>query len=114
MGDSVSGSDSGDLYRLPCHTLPDLLEKFRGETVDILKIDIEGAEYELIAGDPGILACVSWVIIEIHEVPGRKTEEVNAWIESAGFEAVPPKGTPIENNVHLFRNRGARALGTRS
>ena len=50
-------------------TLRQLFEKFGLESVKLLKLDVEGAEYEILAGDEGLLDSVDWLIGEFHRSP---------------------------------------------
>lgn len=103
VGDSVRGSENGTLYQLPQITLESLVASFSGNEIDILKIDIEGSEYDLIHTDPSLLRSVRYILIEIHSVPGRKESEIRKWIESAGFSELAPSYKPEEDNVFLFQ-----------
>jgi hypothetical protein len=54
--------------------------------VDLLKIDIEGAEREVFAAiEPGDLDCVRHALIEIHPDKGATTEEVASVLRLAGM-----------------------------
>jgi len=104
VGDCISGSATGTLYHLKCHTLPSLVGRFSGTTIDLLKIDIEGSEYDLLAVSKACLASIRYVLIEIHSIPGRRESEVHDWIRNCGFTQVQPSRPAIEANVFLFRN----------
>lgn len=52
---------------LRAFTIPALLKMANADRVDILKLDIEGAERELLAGDADWLARVGILIIELHD-----------------------------------------------
>ncbi|HMQ04076.1 MAG TPA: FkbM family methyltransferase [Pyrinomonadaceae bacterium] len=79
-------------------------EYFPGEVIDICKIDVEGAEFEVFAGD-GIaaLARCRYLIMEIHERDGRRKEEIVPVIESMGLAYHPP-GPDADPTVHFFVN----------
>jgi FkbM family methyltransferase len=47
-------------------SMPSLMERAGLQTIDFLKVDIEGAERELFAGDLGWLSSVQVVSIEVH------------------------------------------------
>lgn len=55
-------------------TVPDLLSMANADYIDILKLDIEGAEKELFEGEPQWLYNVKSIIIELHDYfrPGCK------------------------------------------
>ncbi len=104
VADSVAGCATGTLYHLACYTLPSLIARFAGRTIDLLKIDIEGSEYELLAVTPDCLATVRYLLIEIHSVQDRNEAEVHAWVRRCGFSQVRSSRPSIEPNVYLFRN----------
>jgi FkbM family methyltransferase len=53
-------------------TVPQLMERQRLDPIDLLKIDIEGAERELFAGDTSWLPCVRHLCIELHDEDCRR------------------------------------------
>jgi FkbM family methyltransferase len=57
---------------VPVLTVADILDRFGMERVDLLKLDIEGAERELFQGDLDFLDRVDAIAIELHDrlVPG--------------------------------------------
>jgi hypothetical protein len=58
--------DAGDI-EVETVTIPRLLERFPGGRVNILKMDIEGAEDEIFRDDPGIwLPNIDCIIVETH------------------------------------------------
>jgi FkbM family methyltransferase len=80
-------------------SLATLFEREKLSRVDLLKIDIEGAEWELFeACPPDLLAGVRSISIEIHPKDGRRTSELVDRIESAGFRQVGYHGA-----VHFAR-----------
>ena len=90
---------------VPTVTMPALLE--RHGAIDILKLDIEGAEGELFRGDTGWLAHTRMVVLELHEryAPGC-TELVRSVMQARRFEQVAGRG---ENVVYINRAWTARA-----
>lgn len=66
-GNSTAGSISKDGDKIECVSLPSLIRQFDIPRLDILKIDIEGAEEALFLKNPEAwLDRVNWLIIEIH------------------------------------------------
>lgn len=65
-GFTVSESNSGLVEALP---IPDILSKFSIEEVDLLKIDIEGAEFELFSSNENLswIQHVDTIAIELHD-----------------------------------------------
>ena len=67
-GIQVSDLDSEELSTIPCYTLNTLLNVAEMDTVDILKIDIEGAELEIFSNDSDSwLERIRLLIIETHD-----------------------------------------------
>ncbi len=98
-----SFNSTGDVSLVPGLTIDDIWTRhFDERPVDICKIDIEQAEYEVFDSPAhASLRRCRIVVIEIHEVPGRRAEEVVAAIRALGFEALP-QGE--DRSVHVFRN----------
>jgi FkbM family methyltransferase len=73
------------------------------QSIDICKIDIEGAEYGVF-DDPShaSLGRCRWIVIEIHDFPGRTPGEIRHKIEAIGFKALEPSAKSVEDNVFLF------------
>ena len=63
--------------------------RFEIKSVDLLKVDIEGAEEELFAR-PQFLSRVKFVIIELH--PPYSLERFKTDLRPVGFDAKPPFG----------------------
>lgn len=83
----VAAADSGDTQTVPAYTVPDLLQDRGWSGVDLLKIDIEGAESEVFNGDTTFLDHVRCCVIELH---GRKCRDVfYAAAERHGFSCRP-------------------------
>ena len=82
-------------------TLDDVYaSSFAGETVELMKLDVEGAEYDILASPfRECLKQVSNLIIEIHPMPGRSQSEVTTALAAAGFMEAGRSG----DNVFLFR-----------
>ncbi|HSN89380.1 MAG TPA: FkbM family methyltransferase [Thermoanaerobaculia bacterium] len=74
----------GPVRAVPCVRLRDLLER---EPVDLLKLDVEGAEAGILADCAGALGQVRALIAEIHDFqPDRRhTPEILSRLSDAGF-----------------------------
>lgn len=72
-------------------SMPSILESLDLEMIDILKMDIEGAEYEVLAsGAQSWMRRVEWILLETHGSAG--TVETLKVVKNAGFAC------------HLYRN----------
>ena len=60
-----------------------------GGRVDVVKIDTEGAEYDIVLGSkPADWDGVRRVVLEYHDVPGHGWAELEAFFAEAGLETV--------------------------
>jgi len=62
----------------------DLITKYDLETIDFLKVDIEGSEFDLFNSDIGWLSRVKKIAMEVHLEFGDITELASK-LESRGF-----------------------------
>lgn len=92
-------------YKLSGHTLDAICDAhFQNETIDVCKMDVEGAEFEVFQqGAYKSLERCKYLIMEIHERDGRTKEEILPVIESVGLvrQAAPADADPT---VHFFIN----------
>jgi hypothetical protein len=76
------------------------LNKHQIKEADLLKIDIEGAEFYIIEQDSDILKRFKYICCEIH----GKIQERNVFkekIRSTGFKVYEPQG-PVHPNVEMM------------
>ncbi len=108
VGDSIYEKVSGDdsqVYEIEGLTLDDVWQQyFSGETVDLCKMDIEGAEFDVFLqpAHQSLRQC-RYLIIEIHERDGRRAEEILPAIEKLGFVRQPTQ-PDADRAVHFFVN----------
>jgi FkbM family methyltransferase len=83
MGSKISTAESNSLTRVKAVRLKDLI----AYTVDFLKLDIEGAEYEVLKDIAPVLHYVSNMFLEYHGKfsDNSKLVEILQIIETAGF-----------------------------
>jgi FkbM family methyltransferase len=86
---SVNGSTTGGTaVEVPAVSFRTAVERLGG-TVDIVKMDIEGGEYAVLAGsDPSEWGSVQRVVLEYHDVDGHGYPEVEAFFTAAGMNVV--------------------------
>ena len=77
-----------------------------GTWVDLVKIDIEGAEEDLFAGDLRWLGRVGAIIIELH-LSDEKCDALVARVESQGFRFMPLNAVFPGSFTMFLRNRAA-------
>lgn len=85
-----------DRYASPAVTLADVFAQERVEVCDYLKLDCEGAEFEIVLGTSDeVLGRIAFIGLEYHDnLTGRTHRDLQARLEQAGFEvSVHPEGT---------------------
>lgn len=108
VGDSLYNSQAGNGARpqkVAGMTFDDVYSStFGDEVVDICKMDIEGAEFEVLASrECTRLAKCRYLIMEIHEAEGRNPRDVIDELSALGFaERHAEKGA--DPAVHFFVN----------
>jgi len=105
-GESVPrlGKIAGSLFDVPMLTLDRLLgNEFQGRSIDLLKMDIEGAEWDVLdSGQCGCFANCKNLIIEIHPREGRALDDFSAAVRRFGLRLDPVRN-PDADYVFLFR-----------
>ncbi len=87
-GSALNGMTSPqdeNLVEVPCITFGEAV-KAAGGTVHLVKMDVEGAEYPILAGsDPADWATVQRVAMEFHGVEGKHWHELRDFFSRAGL-----------------------------
>ena len=88
-GSSLNGvtapTGSTRQVQVPCITFGDAVAAAGGH-VDLVKIDTEGAEYDIVlASDPADWASVERLVLEYHDVPGREWSELREFFTDLGL-----------------------------
>ena len=106
-GDSVGDfkKHNGPSFSVPMVTLDEFLDaEFPGEKIDILKLDVEGAEWNVIdSGKCERFRDVRYLIVEIHARKDRGPAEFKTAMAGYGFSLLDVKN-PQEPDVFCFRN----------
>ena len=109
-GNSIYEKDdeSDDFVTVPGVTFDQLYrDYFKNDKIDIAKIDIELAEYEVLYSDScRNLAQCEFLLIEIHPHPSLSTDALIERIKKYGFDLIAD-GSPDFACVYLFRNSSA-------
>lgn len=102
-------NDNGSTFQIQGTTFDRLFEcHFPRDVVDICKIDIEGAEFEVFRGaEHQSLRRCRFVIMEIHERDGDRAAELIPVIEKLNFSRLPGKPA-ADPTVHLFVNNSIK------
>jgi FkbM family methyltransferase len=101
-------SPAGEL--IACRTLEAALDDFGIDTLDLLKMDIEGSEHEtLLASPPSVLRRIKRIDLEYHEVAahlGFSRDRLFAHLAEAGHIPVSVVEDPFRTGIALFRQTG--------
>ncbi|MEM7412600.1 MAG: FkbM family methyltransferase [Myxococcota bacterium] len=95
---------------VPVTTLEALFDEHGIEHCDLLKIDVEGAEYDILgAAPPELLSRVSRIVGEYHDVdpddPRTRIGNFRALLETAGFRVATEPSSRHANTGLFFANR---------
>jgi len=107
----ASGFYRQTTYRLPTQrtcviTLAELLDRYHVDHVDLMKIDIESAEYEAILGSPRVFErrLVKALALELHPTllakRGKSGVEIESFLRKAGYE----RANEFANDVWVVRS----------
>jgi FkbM family methyltransferase len=78
--------DGGQWERAPGVSIRDLLNELDDE-IDLVKLDVEGAEYDIILSTPPeFLRRSRRLVLEYHDVPGHSWRELVSHLEAAGLK----------------------------
>jgi FkbM family methyltransferase len=87
---------------IPCLTIPEVLQRLGWSGVDLLKVDIEGAEESLFSHSPQWLHDVQAIVLEIH--PNTSPEKIQSLLEPFGFRL---RRQSFGNEPVFFADRSA-------
>ncbi len=90
ISDPEEGGEAGlKIHKLPVHRLATVMEKLGHDRIDILKMDIEGAEYEVIEDILSSPVPISQILIEFHhrfsDIGIGKTRSAVSRLNEAGY-----------------------------
>ena len=103
----MDGKRGGKTLRVGTVRLDTLIKMFELEKVDLVKMDIEGAEYPVLT-DPSLdLSRVENMIVEVHYSFGsRESREIMRALAKHGFKIVPLYPDITSRYYHLLACRG--------
>jgi FkbM family methyltransferase len=88
----AGGSNTGGSNTLPCTSLPEEMMKNGHNFIDLLKIDIEGFEYEVLESCFAENIQIRQLCVEFHdffpEIPKARTSQMIRTLESRGFDLI--------------------------
>lgn len=120
MGSSsdVAGAPSDEVCRVPCITAEEIAKVFP-PPYDVIKIDIEGAEYDFARSYPDLCRAANYLLIEWHsqDQAGAREPELRELCARNGFEYLKEirgkreicvDGAWSSSGVQLYRNETTR------
>jgi len=89
----ASALQDGAFYRTPADaadparilTLSGLMAEYGLSHIDLLKLDCEGAEWDILPGAEALLPRVSQICMEYHHEGGWTAERLGTWLSGCGF-----------------------------
>lgn len=105
LQEASAGSAGGRVCQVQGLTLDEVVARGFGDAaIDLCKIDIEGAEYDVFAATTATaLRQARYLIIEIHQVPGKRPQEVHAALQALGFREIL-RERQTADDVFCFEN----------
>lgn len=88
--------------KVQCITLEDIFSEFNISLCNLLKIDCEGAEYEILMSTPKyVFRRIKRIVLEWHDVKGFTPEALVSFLQSMGYTA--KLNYPVENVMTLVQ-----------
>jgi FkbM family methyltransferase len=78
--------ESGTVIEVRCCTLADVFDRFDLDRIDYLKMDCEGAEYQILENATSRLQQISRISMETHTTVDRKAEDLEELLRGYGFD----------------------------
>lgn len=99
---------AGDAVRIECITLADAFARFDIQRCDFLKLDCEGAEYEILLATPSdVYARIQRIALEYHDwITDHHHDELVARLTAEGF-AVTTRDHAASRTGYVFAKRKA-------
>lgn len=98
------------VVRVPSVTIADFFREYRVQRCDLLKIDVEGAEYSIVYGIPDELwPSIRFVCLEYDPLPnapaGWTGEELEKYLRKVGYRVkrIPSKHPPGKGKIWAIR-----------
>jgi len=93
--------------QVDCVTLEDILRSNNMASCDLLKLDCEGAEYEILMNTPSeLFSKIHNIILEWHDVRGRHVRDLESFLQKCGYivELNPKPAMPVEGFLRARRS----------
>jgi FkbM family methyltransferase len=103
----ITAPASSSIVQVPCRTFEEAV-KAAGGRVDLVKLDTEGAEYDIVlSSPPQAWATVQRVVLEYHDVPGHSASELEKFFGGAGLTVSHRVGEKRVGALWLTRDGSA-------
>ncbi len=112
---SSAQDESTSFEEVPTITLTELLHEYGCQQVDLLKCDIEGAEYDVFLNTPcETLQNIRQICMEVHfsaDLPTQRLSQLTAHLKAAGFEVKIDRPPPaVVSGWHVRTLTAAQSL----
>jgi len=78
-------TSNGDFTAVESDTLKDVFTKYQLSRCHLLKLDCEGAEYDILFSSGDALSLVERIVLEYHHVNGHTVDELSTFLGSNGY-----------------------------
>ena len=88
IGDSMfSNDDSLTKENVQVTSIPEIVKKHKIESIDLMKLDCEGAEYEIILElPPSILNTIKKIAMEVHDIENYSISDIENFLTKNNFQ----------------------------
>lgn len=85
--EDVNNENGDGFEEVPCLTLKDVFDKNKIDNCGLIKIDCEGAEYDILYNTPqDVFDKIDQMALELHECEGQDIASLKKHVADAGFE----------------------------
>jgi len=108
--ENCANLETGLETSIPVITLEQVVEEIVGEKVDLMKLDCEGAEYEiLLHQDPKLYSKIDRIIMEYHDLDEQRNHHIlKSRLEEFGYQVSQHDNRVHDNLGYLYADRVAR------
>jgi FkbM family methyltransferase len=86
-------NDQAGSVKIKSTTIEEIFKKYNFDKIDLLKLDIEGLEYEIIYNLPQeYFSKIDNIVLEIHDREGFSCEELVKFLEKNGYNVIQSAG----------------------
>lgn len=88
IGNSMFSNDENLIKEnVQVTSVPEIIKKYKIESIDLLKLDCEGAEYEIILElPPSILNTIKKIAMEVHDIENYSISDIENFLTKNNFQ----------------------------